>query len=540
MVKEKIINFFVLIVIFLLTLSLLRIFYIYYQQKIYVSAEGSGSYCPYLKWQGNLPNEGGIIPQSTLNSNEVIPSPIKVNNGGVIISPLSGSSPDPMLRVIGTSSLDVVSSSKICLAGVCYSDWPSGGSGSDYWLLLNGGSRFYLRPSSTDWWVSIGSTTPPTTTLHVFGNVMADNFLGKISAVNISSGVFGFSVNGGNFGFPASLSVNTSSLVLPSIFGGGGGLNVEGTIRASSRLCIGNTCYSNWPSISSIAVKIPFYNGLLYPPTTSWQSVYPVTSQDLVRRPPDKYPYISFIDVINKLNPPSSATATDWFDLFYGFHHISEPGYDKALYAEESDNSYPLSWYATSVATMTCGNNVVFKRNSCNDWFGGATFYDAQGVLRATSNEKFLIDNCFNGFQNDGCSGMGPSLINLFATSSQVKGKVLLELRVVPWQRPTTSYVCSNREYIPRMRLQSWNHPNDIFLKITKYKNVTSTDTCAGALTRAKIQGRFVADIVKANEGDIQPSPLQAIKEYLSSEGKDFIFVFKEVGLSVLSWVSNQ
>lgn len=548
MVKEKIINFFVLIVIFLLTLSLLRIFYIYYQQKIYVSAQNSRS-CLYLKWQGTLPNYG-TIPQSLNDSNEVVASPIKVNAGIVTIEGIA----NPILRVIGTSSLDVVSSSKICLSGVCRSNWSTGESGSNYWLLNP--SQNFLYPSSSNWSVSIGTSSLafaiPTSSLYVMGRVISQGgFLGTINAVNVSAGTFGSSTGGGNFSFPAYVSIGTTTIPMGTAFDSNPSLKVAGTVQAN-RVCIGEVCYGNWPSIYTISTKFPFYNGILHKATTSWASVYPVSPIDFFIRS-EIYPYISFASTVNYFLDSgaidSNSTQTPWFDIAYGYHHINQPGFDKAIYAEESDNSQPLSVYHRTISTTTCNGRVVLARNDCRDLFLGATYYDSAGVLRTTSSERFFLEKCFNDDMNDGCRSVGASLGNfLLDPNSYPTGRVVLELRVVGWQMPTTSYVCVNKEYIPRLRLSSWARPKDVFFRIGNYKFVTSTgDPCDTAFLLSKIQARFVVDPLRVliynriNDTEsleiVTPSSLYAIKNYLTSYNRDFTFFFKELGLALLSIV---
>lgn len=569
MIKIKIINFSLLFVCFLLLISLLKIIIFYEINKNYtlevlaqsrpVSSRPQ-SLCLYLKWETSTWPESSVVPRTNPNNDfQLGPSPIKVSGPSVGIGVTQINS-NFMLEVAGTTSVK-----SLCFNGQnCRSDWPVG-VGSDYWILNQSQGQSqgfnFIYTSPTVKRVSIGSSTVPTTTLHVFGNVTADSFLGTINAANISSGIFASLTGGGNFSFPASLSVNTTSLVLPSVaFGGDNkGLNVEGTIRAAKRLCIGNTCYENWPTISAIPVKIPFNNGLLYEPTTSWPAVYPVVTNTFITRPASNqypyYPYLKFIEVIERIIPENSpATTTPWFDLFYGYHNINEPGYDKALYVEESDNSYPLSYYAGNInETMTCGSKIVFKRkdNNCNDLFGGVMYYDSNGVLHLSRNEEFIINKCFNADNNDGCRGLSESRPNLFSSTSRVFGRVALELRVVGWQRPSSisesDYPCSNIQYIPNMLLQSWNKPSDVFFKITSYRRVSSNQTnsqCVGAMLRSKIQGRFVVIPIKGydingNEQIWGPSSLKQIANYLKEQRQDFWFVFKEAGLSILTWVRN-
>lgn len=531
MTRRKIITFSLLLSSFLLLLSLIKIIFTFSQ---FSKAENGGPQCTYLKWSGSwAPN---IIPQTTStadNNYYLMPSPIKTNGPSVEIgSQLPGLS--ITLRVFGTATVQ-----SLCFQNGtdCRSSWQGAGN----WLLNS--SQGFLYPSSSLWKVSIGTTSNivPSTTLHVFGKVTADQFIGTINAGNISSGIFGSLTGGGNFIFPANIFATS------------------GQVRAKE-ICIGEVCYQNWPSLYSITTRFPFYNGLYYPPTTSWPSVYPVTSRDFVKRnlTTYNYPYLSFNEIIGTLLPSdSSATVTDWFDIAYGYHDVNQPNYEKALYVEESDNSMPVNVYFLPLEpTTTCSSQVRLKRLNCKDLFLGATYYDSQGVLRSTSSEKFLIEKCFNPDPTDGCSGPGPSLGNFIKDpSSNTVGRVILELRVVPWQRPSSTYACNDKVYFPSIRLQSWNRPHDVFFKIGKYKLVTSSnDVCATAALKSKVQGRFIVEPLKVlywdggsteDETTTPVSSLVEIKNFLYRDSNyafgigDFVYVFKEIGISLLSVVSK-
>lgn len=550
MVKARIINFSLLIVSFLLLLSLLKIAIFYEKNRIYSLAQrgvpgGPTPACLYLKWETTTWPTLPFVPVTKDESFVLGQSPILIIDGkDVVIGQQPGIN---TLTVNGTTSV-----SALCLGGDCRSSWPGGG-GSDLWKLFNNNGQYYLRPSSTTWRIGIGSTTPPTTTLQVFGNVMADKFLGTINASNVSAGTFGSSTGGGNFFFPAYVSIGTTTIPMGVAADSNPSLKVVGTVQAN-RICIGDDCYKTWPTLYTIPTKFPFYNGLLYKATTSWPTVYPVTSIDFFMR--DKnYPYISFASTVdyflrnNLINPNS--TQTPWFDIAYGYHDINQPGLDKAIYVEESDNSKPVLVYHRQLTTSTCNGYTVLARNDCRDIFLGATYYDGAGILRSTSSEKFFLNNCFNSESNDGCKGVGPSSGNFLSNiSTNPTGRIVLELRVVGWQRPTSSYICENKEYVPRLRLSSWNNPEDIFFRIGNYKYVSSTgDACDTALLRSKVQARFVVDPLKvliydpSNDTEslviIPPSSLSAIKEKLTSSGNDFIFAFKEIGLALLAIVKR-
>ncbi len=548
MAKAKIINLLLFVSSFFLLLSLLKliIFYGINRNSIFVEGQGAPS-CSYLKWD-DLPSEG-IIPKSVANSSTVVKSIIKEKLGRTV--EIEGS-----LNVINTTTV-----SNLCLNGVCYSNWPVGGSG--YWLLNSNANPNFIYPSSSLWKVVIGTTSPSgsLTTLNVFGNVKADSFVGAINANYVSAGMFGSSTAGGIFSFPSYLSIGTTTIVKND----SSGLNVVGTVQ-TNRLCIGGAdgaCYNNWPSLYSITTRFPFYNGLLYPPTTSWPSVYPVTSRDFIKGrnlSPYQFPYLSFKDVITNLlsSPNDTATITEWFDIAYGYHNVNEPNYEKALYVEGSDNSMPVKIYQRELTVTTTGRRTRLTRDNPNDIFLGATYYDRDGVLRSTRSEKFLVLNCFNDNPNDGCTSVGPSLGNFLADpSTNATGRVILELRVTSWQRPSSTYACSDRVYFPSIRLQSWSLPNDVFFKIGKYRLVTSTgDSCDTAALRSKVQARFLVEPIKYLSWNGYPESsevetttpqysLVEIKNFLTSNQNyafrigDFIYVFKEIGISLLSVVSK-
>jgi hypothetical protein len=76
---------------------------------------------------------------------------------------IGAKNPRYKLDVIGTTSV-----SALCLGGVCRSNWPTGsdGYGINYWRLSNN----VLTPSSTNWYIGIGTTTEKVSEpLHIVG-----------------------------------------------------------------------------------------------------------------------------------------------------------------------------------------------------------------------------------------------------------------------------------------------------------------------------------------------------------------------------------
>ncbi|MCS7200735.1 MAG: hypothetical protein NZ822_01115 [Patescibacteria group bacterium] len=564
MLRINIINLSLILSILFLSVCIVWFVYSFYQNIDYSYAQSGGS-CLYLKWD-RLPG-AGVIPQSVFGSSTVVASPIKIFNGNVVVENSS-------MQVDGT-----LTTTRLCLGVNCRSDWPGAvGEAVSYWLLKStntgaGGQIItYLHPSSTQWRVGIGSTTIPTTTLEVFGNVKAQNFLGTINAINISAGTFASSTGGGNFTFPAGLEVvgtssvgalyakslilvGTTSPLTGIAYDERGGIKVNGTIQAR-RLCVDDVCLNNF-KIYSISTKYPFTNGLYYRAITGWRSVFPVTNIDLIEgrdNSPYQYPYISFYRVLTNSNIQRTSTSTEWFDLFYSHHNINESGFDKAIYLEGSGNFAPLGVYFRPLSiTTTCGGMLRLARQNCDDYFLSGSFYDGARVLRSTTSEKFIVEKCFNDDPNDGCLRPGESWANFLDRSAPVKGRVFFDFRVVPWQRPTTSYVCSEIEYIPRLRTSIWNHPADVFFMMGKYKFVTSTGhPCDTANLRSKIQGRFYVEEIKRImiwnpdgtevETTIGPSSLGDILSYIGQDriNRDIVLVIKDIGIALLAIVNNQ
>jgi hypothetical protein len=143
--------------------------------------------------------------------------------------------PTTALTVVGN-----VSSTGICLSGVCNTSWPAGGSYSV--ASANG----LISVSTTTTSATLTASTTPTFT----GNVTAPNFIGNLNASLVTSGQFA----SGNYQFPSQLAVGTSSTngygidVYGGLYSGsagivsynsnGGGYGVTGNVSASGTAAI--------------------------------------------------------------------------------------------------------------------------------------------------------------------------------------------------------------------------------------------------------------------------------------------------------------
>jgi hypothetical protein len=235
--KQQILNKKIIIGIVFLALFALFYFFFFKSTEAQVCTG-------YLVWPGTW--ESGWVPMASTTQYVLTGSPIYVSGSNVGIGTRS---PVYTFQVNGD-----ISGTRLCIGSDCRSVWPGGGgiAGSG----LAGQVTFWT--SSTDlggdnnlFWdnlnkrLGIGTTTPQTS-LHVVGNITANNiiassFLGTINASNISSGQFGANTGGGNYSFMGNVGIGTTAP--------GQKLDVVGGyIRSDTGFCIGTSCITSWPT----------------------------------------------------------------------------------------------------------------------------------------------------------------------------------------------------------------------------------------------------------------------------------------------------
>jgi N-acetylneuraminic acid mutarotase len=232
--KQQILNKKIIIGIVFLALFALFYFFFFKSTEAQVCTG-------YLVWPGTW--EPGRIPMASNQQYVLTGSPLYVSGSNVGIGTTN---PVYTFQVNGD-----ISGTRLCIGSDCRSVWPGGGiAGSG----LAGQVTFWT--SSTDlggdnnlFWdnlnkrLGIGTTTPQTS-LHVIGNITANNiiatsFLGTINASNISSGQFGANTGGGNYSFMGNVGIGTTAP--------GQKLDVVGGyIRSDTGFCIGTSCITSW------------------------------------------------------------------------------------------------------------------------------------------------------------------------------------------------------------------------------------------------------------------------------------------------------
>jgi hypothetical protein len=198
----------------------------------------------YLVWPGTW--EPGRIPMASNQQYVLTGSPLYVYGSNVGIGTTN---PVYTFQVNGD-----ISGTRLCIGSDCRSVWPGGGgiAGSGlagqitFWTSsTNLGGDNNLFWDNLNKRLGIGTTTPQTS-LHVVGNITANNiiassFLGTINASNISSGQFGANTGGGNYSFMGNVGIGTTAP--------GQKLDVVGGyIRSDTGFCIGTSCITSWPT----------------------------------------------------------------------------------------------------------------------------------------------------------------------------------------------------------------------------------------------------------------------------------------------------
>jgi hypothetical protein len=158
----------------------------------------------YVVWPGTW--ESGRIPMASTSQYYLAPSSLFVSGSNVGIG---YTSPVYPLQVNGD-----ISGTRLCIGSDCRNQWPSGtltGSG------LAGQVTFWTASTSLGgdnnlFWDNINKrlgigTTTPQTSLHVIGSITANNFSGRIEAVNVVAGQFG----GVSYSFPDNVGIGTTA-----------------------------------------------------------------------------------------------------------------------------------------------------------------------------------------------------------------------------------------------------------------------------------------------------------------------------------------
>ncbi|GIV28883.1 MAG: hypothetical protein KatS3mg027_2697 [Bacteroidia bacterium] len=177
----------------------------------------------YLVWPGNW--RSGNVPMASSSQYFLTNSPIYVSGSNVGIGYVS---PVYTLQVNGD-----ISGTRLCIGSDCRNSWPGGGIAGNglagqitFWtgpINVSGDNNLFW--DNTNKRLGIGITTPQTS-LHVIGNVTANNFLGTINASNVSSGQFGANTGGGNYYFMGNVGIGTTTPAYK--------LDVNGQIRTTS------------------------------------------------------------------------------------------------------------------------------------------------------------------------------------------------------------------------------------------------------------------------------------------------------------------
>ena len=264
------------------------------------------------------------------------------------------------------------------------------------------------------------------------------------------------------------------------------------TLRGDE-LCIrGSGCYNSWSD--SLVYNFPYVMNFDYLNKASESNRY-------------NYPYIDFEEIYQELGGSSSNNQykTEWFNLANSYFTPYRQRLT-ALYAIESDNSKPASFYRV--------NSPNQKRNS-NDYLKSCAWFD--------NGKRVLRD----GPSVEDCESVGASRY-YYMDSTLPDGRVVLEISQKAGRNGNFQY-CGDVNYIGTMALGRWGDPNMVEPQLGDYVIPQESDCYGARSLHSQIVARYV---VQNYLGD--RSTLQEHFNYYSSKSIGIVHAFDEVGVNYL------